>query len=316
MLSAPPKKTQSSTLEKTQSPSSQVLKGVAYRLLPAIDNFIHQLTLLRQRIDKQSEETGIPLPEFPLTSSDNGSDKLLMHVFHDLRAPLQVVLGWSKQLKASTIPASVLIKGLESIERSARLQETLLDDILELYRCSQGKVNLSLKYVDLSMLARLTCESLQVTANNKDVVLRHNFSSSLTVLGDTTRLQQVLWNLISNAIKFTPENGEVCVSGRVEPDSVVLIVSDTGKGIDPEFLAHVFDPHAQQENTVMKSSPSLGLGLAIVQRLVHLHQGTVRAESDGHGCGSKFIVEFPRVVTGDQSQITGSNKSTPSKNFA
>jgi signal transduction histidine kinase/ActR/RegA family two-component response regulator len=236
-------------------------------------------------------------------------DEFLAVLSHELRSPLNPILGWSKLLLTHNFDATKTQYALETIERNAKLQSQLIEDLLDVSRILRGKLSLNITSVDLTTVIAAAIETVRLAAQAKAIELITNLNP-IQVSGDANRLQQVVWNLLSNAVKFTPLGGRVevkldCVFSDLnsESDATSLIqnsqsfaqiwVSDTGRGIEPEFLPFVFDYFCQADSTTTRSFGGLGLGLAIVRYLVELHGGTVQAESRGVGQGATFRVLLP-----------------------
>ena len=232
-------------------------------------------------------------------------DTFLATVSHELRTPLTAILGWSRVLRAEKPDTSKYIHGLETIERNARAQEQLIDELLDVIRMKTGKLQLHVDPVELSSVIDSVIDSLQPLADSKHIRLqRITTSKTAYVLGDQTRLQQVVWNLLSNAIKFTPQGGSVSVQLERLDSNLEVKVTDTGEGIGPDFLPYVFEPYRQPDGST-RGQKGLGLGLAIVRQLVELHRGTVRAESSGKGQGSCLTVSLPLMTAQKTSQAIG-----------
>jgi PAS domain S-box-containing protein len=221
-------------------------------------------------------------------------DEFLATLSHELRTPLNAILGWANLLRSNTLDSATTAQGLETIERNARLQSKLIEDILDVSRIMSGKIALDLQQVELAHVVEAALDSVRPTAGARDISLTLELSPEPGLIkGDAARLQQIIWNLLSNAIKFTPRGGSVRVAlGRVE-SLVQVTVSDSGQGIAPEFLPHVFDRFRQADSSSTRQHSGLGLGLSIVRQLVELHGGTVWAESEGIGHGATFCVQFP-----------------------
>ena len=221
-------------------------------------------------------------------------DEFLATLSHELRTPLNAILGWTKLLRSSAIPPSGADRALEKIERNAQVQSRLVEDLLEVSRITTGKLRLEIRAVDLIAIAGTAIESIRPTAEARGVAIdRHFESASLPIMGDADRLQHVIWNLVSNAVKFTPPGGTVTVNLRRDGEADELSVSDTGIGIDPAFLPDVFDTFRQADASTTRTYGGLGLGLSIVRHIVELHGGEVRAESDGIGKGARFVARLP-----------------------
>ncbi|MDC3955313.1 ATP-binding protein [Polyangium jinanense] len=222
-------------------------------------------------------------------------DEFLSTVSHELRTPLTLILGWSQVLRRRANGKDQdLHKGLAVIDRNARVLSQLIEDLLDMGRFSTGKTRLEVQSVDLHDVVALVLSSVAPSAAAKHIELE-SISRPFPgrVCGDLNRLQQVIWNLVSNAVKFTPSGGKVEVTLDRIDDLVEITVSDTGQGIKPEFLPHVFERFRQADSSPTRVHGGLGLGLAIVKNLVELHGGTVRVTSDGEGKGATFVVRLP-----------------------
>ena len=221
-------------------------------------------------------------------------DEFLSTVSHELRTPLNAILGWSQLLGKGPVGEDMLRRGLETIERNARAQAQLVDDLLDMSRILSGKVRLDLQPVRPGEFVGAVVESLRPTALAKRIRLEAELDQEAgPVLADSGRMQQVMWNLVSNAIKFTPAGGAVMVSLWREDDQVAMCVRDTGAGIRADFLPYVFDRFRQADTSTTRQHGGLGLGLSIVRQLVELHGGTVGADSGGEGQGASFTVRLP-----------------------
>jgi PAS domain S-box-containing protein len=221
-------------------------------------------------------------------------DEFLATVSHELRNPLNAIMGWSHLLRTGNLDESRRAKAVETIERNARLQTALVDDMLDLSRIVRGKVSMNFKAVSLGSIVDAAVSAIRPTADAKNILLQiQNEVIDDIVNADSDRLQQVIWNLLSNAIKFTLSGGRVGISVTKDRNQLLLEVSDTGRGIAPEFIPYVFEPFRQGDSSTTRSQSGLGLGLAIVRQLVELHAGEVRAESEGEGRGARFIVTLP-----------------------
>ncbi|HMG75273.1 MAG TPA: HAMP domain-containing sensor histidine kinase [Pyrinomonadaceae bacterium] len=222
-------------------------------------------------------------------------DEFLAALSHELRTPLTAILGWSQVLRQVKPGESAFTRGLDTIDRSARAQEQLIEDLLDVMRIKTGKLRLQVAPVELSSVIDSAIDTLQPLADSKHIRMQLiSASKTAGVLGDQTRLQQVIWNLLSNAIKFTPRGGSVLIQLERVDSHMEVRVTDTGDGISPDFLPHVFEPYRQRDGSTR--CQGLGLGLAIVRHLVELHSGIVRAESSGKGEGSCFTVKLPLMA--------------------
>jgi signal transduction histidine kinase/CheY-like chemotaxis protein len=223
-------------------------------------------------------------------------DEFLATLSHELRTPLNAVLGWTRVLRSASVPAETQSRALESIERNARLQARLIEDLLEVSRIVTGKLRLQVRATDLAAIVDAAIDIVQPAASAKRITVRSHIDDRPAITAaDPDRLQQVAWNLLSNAVKFTPPGGEVDVRLRRE-NGYYLTVQDNGIGIDQLFLPHVFEPFRQADGTTSREHGGLGLGLAIVRQIVELHGGTVKARSGGRGTGATFEVYFPSEV--------------------
>ena len=241
--------------------------------------------LLREREAREEAE-----------KADRLKDEFLATLSHELRTPLTSVLGWATLIRSGDIDEANYAIALETIERNARLQARLIDDLLDVSRIITGNLHLELRPIDLAPVVEAARDAVRPTAEAKGINLGTSLATArCTIKGDSNRLRQVVWNLLLNAIKFTPRGGSVSADLHCNDASVVLTVSDTGEGIDPDFLPHVFDRFRQAEGSISRRQGGLGLGLAVVRHLVELHGGSVLAASEGKGLGATFTVELPMV---------------------
>jgi signal transduction histidine kinase/ActR/RegA family two-component response regulator len=224
-------------------------------------------------------------------------DEFLATLSHELRTPLTSLLGWSSVLRESRRDEKVLAQGLDAIDRNAHVQAQLIDDLLDVSRIVSGKLNLDVRPLDICSVTRAAINVVQPAADAKGITLDYWAQPGLgAISADSARLQQIVWNLLSNAVKFTPHDGKINVRVERDGSNATVTVSDTGQGIDPEFLPRVFDRFRQADSSTTRSFGGLGLGLAIVRHLVELHGGTVSAESDGVGKGATFSASFPLLT--------------------
>ena len=229
-------------------------------------------------------------------------DEFLAVLSHELRTPLNPILGWTKLLRSNILTPEKQRYALETIERNALLQTQLIEDLLDVSGILQGKLSLNIVPVDLAGAIGAAIGTVRLSADVKSIQISTQFAPNLgPVLGDAGRLQQVVWNLLSNAVKFTPPGGKIeVVLDRVDTDAQIT-VTDTGKGIEPDFLPYVFDYFRQADSATTRKFGGLGLGLAIVHHLVELHGGTVKAESAGEGQGATFTVRIPLMPVQPQT---------------
>lgn len=255
-------------------------------------------------------------------------DEFLAIVSHELRSPLNAILGWSRLLRTRKMNPEKTEQALASIERNAQAQTQLIEDLLDISRIIRGTIRLYPRPVNLITVLQAAIDTTRPTAETKSIQIETQFGTSASVSGDPDRLQQVVWNLLSNAIKFTPEGGRVTV--RLETDHACaaaptamptsslpsayaqITVTDTGKGIEPSFLPHVFDRFTQADSTTTRNESGLGLGLAIVRNLVELHGGKVYADSPGIGQGAIFTVKLPLLIDAAQTpQLAAPDDALP-----
>jgi signal transduction histidine kinase len=224
-------------------------------------------------------------------------DEFLATVSHELRTPLSAIVTWARLLRDRTLDGPAMVRGLDVIERNARAQTRLVDDLLDMSRIMTGKMSLDPRPVDVRPLIASVLESNRAEAETRKVELSWLEPASATVvLADPDRLQQILGNLLTNAMKFTPRGGRIDVLLIEHGQDAEIRVHDTGSGIDPTFLPHVFDRFRQADSTTTRAHRGLGLGLAIVRQLVELHGGSVHAESPGEGRGAAFSVRIPKAL--------------------
>ncbi len=224
-------------------------------------------------------------------------DEFLATVSHELRTPLTAIVGWSSMLRTSQLDHETTARAIETIERNAKAQTQIIEDLLDVSRIITGKLSLDARSTELDSIIRTALEALSPAAATKGLIIESELDAGAgTVWGDPSRLQQVMWNLLSNAVKFTPRGGKIEARLRRVESHVQISISDTGQGISPEFLPFVFDRFRQADGTSTRVHGGLGLGLAIVRHLVEMHGGVVRAESAGEGLGATFTVELPLMA--------------------
>lgn len=225
-------------------------------------------------------------------------DEFLAVLSHELRTPLNAIVGWINLIQRGNLKPSVLQRALDTIERNAAAQTQLIEDLLDISRIIRGQVSLTIQPVDVLALIRATVDTLRPAADAKSIQVNLVLASHLDrMLADPNRLQQVFWNLLSNAVKFTPASGTVTVRAKPINSQLHIQVEDSGIGIAPEFLPHVFEYFRQADGSTTRSQGGLGLGLAITRRLVELHGGTIHVDSPGVGQGTTFTVMFPMRTT-------------------
>jgi PAS domain S-box-containing protein len=279
-------------------------EDVAHRIALAVDNArlyreaqdavtaredvlrIRDELLRREHVAREEAET-----------ANRSKDEFLATVSHELRTPLNAILGWAHMLRASTLDETTQRRALETIERNAKSQAQLIEDILDVSRIVTGKLRLDVRPVDLDGVIEAAIDAMRPAAEAKGIRIETILDPRAgPISGDPNRLQQVIWNLISNAVKFTDKGGRVQVQLTRVSSHVEIVVSDTGQGIDAEFMPYVFDRFRQADATSTRRHGGLGLGLAIVRHLVEMHGGSVNASSDGESKGATFTVKLPLIV--------------------
>jgi signal transduction histidine kinase len=225
-------------------------------------------------------------------------DDFLATVSHELRTPLNAVLGWARLLSHPNADPTTARKAIEGIERGAQAQAQLVDDILDTSRIVTGRMRIETEAFPLTRAVQDAVETIRVAAAAKRITIETALDPNVMVEGDASRLRQVAWNLVSNAIKFTPDGGRIDVTLRADGDAAALSVRDTGIGIDPAFLPHLFEPFRQADASNTREFGGLGLGLAIARQLVELHGGSIAAASDGVGKGATVVVRLPLARSG------------------
>ncbi|ODH01558.1 hybrid sensor histidine kinase/response regulator [Nostoc sp. KVJ20] len=284
----------------------------AEALLHEQNDRLNQLMISLQQQTEQAEQ------------ANRIKDEFLAVLSHELRSPLNPILGWARILQKSHQDAAKTQYALESIERNAKLQAQLIEDLLDVSRILQGKLNLNTVPVGLNSTIKAALETVRLAAEAKSIQIQTMFEPNVgPVLGDSGRLQQVVWNLLSNAIKFTSPGGRVEVRLETIKDEVdthaaeytQITVSDNGRGISAEFLPYVFDYFRQADGTTTRKFGGLGLGLAIVRHLVELHGGTVHADSPGEGQGAVFKVKLPLIATSTLNQVNTADRDRSDLNL-
>ncbi|MDQ3322712.1 MAG: PAS domain S-box protein [Acidobacteriota bacterium] len=224
-------------------------------------------------------------------------DEFLATVSHELRTPLNAILGWSSLLRSGRLDTEASVRALETVERNARAQSQLIDDLLDISRIITGRLRLSVHTIELAAVIESSVEAVRPAAEAKEIRLQTLIDPKAgPISGDADRLQQIFWNLLSNAVKFTQKRGRVQIRLEQINSHVEITVSDTGKGIASEFIPHVFDRFRQADQTTTRRQGGLGLGLSIARQLVEMHGGTIRAESEGEEKGTSFVVKLPRLI--------------------
>jgi signal transduction histidine kinase len=236
--------------------------------------------------------------ERQLREANRLKDDFLATLSHELRTPLNAIVGWAHVLRTPNLDPAVTARAVESIQRNAEAQTRLIADILDVSRIVTGKLRIESRRVDLGRVVEAALETVRPSSVARQVTLEVATESDAFVQGDPNRLQQIAWNLLTNAVKFTPAGGTVRVTVRRQASNVQFAVEDTGIGIDPAFMPFVFDRFRQADASMTRTVSGLGLGLALVNDLVQIHGGTVRAESAGVGHGARFTVSLPEAPAG------------------
>jgi len=229
-------------------------------------------------------------------AASRAKDEFIAAVSHELRTPLTAILGWSKMMNVSALDEAQQKRATQTIERNAVAMSQLVEDLLDVSRIVSGKMHIDAHPLGVVPVVDAAIDSVQAAATGKQIRLVRSFpAGSAEVLGDARRLQQIVWNVVSNAVKFTPRGGEVRIGVRATPDAVEIGVKDSGRGIDPRFLPCVFEPFRQADGGSARVTGGLGLGLAITKHLVEIHGGTIDVESEGLGKGATFTITLPKL---------------------
>jgi signal transduction histidine kinase len=234
--------------------------------------------------------------ERALREANRLKDDFLATLSHELRTPLNAIVGWAHVLRTANLDPGVRARAVESIQRNAEAQTRLIADILDVSRIVTGKLRIESRRVALARVVEAAVETVRPSAVARQVTLETSLDADAVVQGDPSRLQQIAWNVLANAVKFTPAGGTVRVTVRRQPGSVQLIIDDTGIGIEPAFIPFVFDRFRQADASMTRTVSGLGLGLALVSDLVQMHGGNVRAESAGVNKGARFTVTLPEPL--------------------
>jgi PAS domain S-box-containing protein len=277
--------------------TERIVGGIAAQAAVAIDN-----ARLYEAAQHSAEERKVLLESERLARAEaertsQMKDEFLATLSHELRTPLSAILGWAQVLRRGSRDPSDLQRGLQTIERNARAQAQLIEDLLDMSRITSGKVLLDMQNVAPAPFIDAAIDTVRPAADAKNIRIEKIYAPDVgTIAGDPARLQQVIWNLLSNAIKFTPGGGAVTIELGQQAGQVQITVRDTGAGIRPEFITHVFERFRQADASTTRRHGGLGLGLSIVKHLIEQHGGTVRAESPGEGLGASFTIELPAAA--------------------
>lgn len=227
-------------------------------------------------------------------AANRAKDEFIAQITHDLRSPLNAILGWARVLRTRSLNEQVMAEALTTIEKSAEKQRHMIEDLLDVSRIVTGKLRLDMRPVSLSAVIHSAMEVMRPACEAKEIDCQTDLATdSDAITGDPARLEQVIWNVVSNAVKFTPNRGQVKVRLERADPYVQITITDTGKGIQPDQLPHIFDQYRQSANSDNRRAGGLGLGLSLTRHIVELHGGSVRAESEGEGKGTKIIITLP-----------------------
>ena len=286
-----------------ESMKHTIRRGVEHRRLMLAEqkarSDLQQLNLdLEKRIEQRTAE--LKQLNVDLAEANRAKDVFLATLSHELRTPLTPVVGWIKLLRSGTLDEKSVSQALDAIERNAWLQSRLIDDLLDTSRIATGKLHFEPKPTDLNGVVKAAVDTVRTSAAARNIELSTLLCpSSLIVMGEPVRLQQIAWNLVSNAIKFTDPGGKVTVATEADGTQARVLVVDTGIGIAPEFLPHVFDRFRQADGSTSRRHGGLGLGLAIADALAKMHGGRLEASSDGAGQGSTFTLRLELAPNGN-----------------
>jgi len=297
-----------------------VLKQRLQRLVPSVKRALREAEERRalSRTEQALQESTAELRQQKeeLERVNRIKDEFLAVLSHELRSPLNAILGWANLLQAQKLDELTVERAIDTIARNAKLQTQLIEDLLDISRIIRGKLILESHPTNLARVIEAAIDTVRLSAQAKAIDLHFRESlenNSVIVLGDFSRLQQVIWNLLTNAIKFTPSGGKVEVQlseeDKGQRTNAIITVTDTGKGIAADFLPYVFDSFRQADGSTTRRFGGLGLGLAIARHLVELHGGTISATSPGEELGATFTVKLPLLTT---SPVSGSPLSSPS----
>lgn len=279
-----------------------IRRGVEHRRLMLAEQKaradLQQLNLdLERRIEERTAE--LKLLNVELADANRAKDVFLATLSHELRTPLTPVVGWIKLLRSGSLDEKSVSQALDAIERNAWLQSRLIDDLLDTSRIATGKLHFEPKPTDLNVTVKAAVDTVRTSAAARSIELSVSlYPASLIVMGEPVRLQQIAWNMVSNAIKFTEPGGKVTVTTGLDGTQAYIAVIDTGIGIEPEFLPHVFDRFRQADGSTSRRHGGLGLGLAIADALAKLHGGWLEAQSEGVGYGATFTLRVALAPTG------------------
>lgn len=295
-------KQQAELLEQTNRELDQLNKELEYRVLErtselrAVNEKLLNEVEERKRAEKEREKLleAEKAARAEAEIANKLRDEFLATVSHELRTPLSAIVGWTHLLRSEIVDAEASGRAIETIYRNAKVQQQLIEDLLDVSRIISGKLKIDKELIEVVPVIEAAINAISPMLQAKSIRIETVFPKDVgLILGDSTRLQQVIWNLLSNATKFSHKDGQIDLVVKNDTSDIEIIVSDKGEGIEPEFLPHVFDRFRQADGTTTRRHSGLGLGLAIVSHLVSVHGGTVHAESEGIGKGATFTVKLP-----------------------
>jgi signal transduction histidine kinase/ActR/RegA family two-component response regulator len=281
---------------------ARVIPTESYNALISDDERLREIIVLQQKAlaleselrEREQLLSGEKTARAEAEAANRMKDEFLAIVSHELRTPLNAIIGWAHMLRNRSLDQASVERALETIERNAKSQAQLIEDILDVSRVVSGKLKLNQAPVDVASVINAAIDAVQLAAESRKIQIEVTLDPAVRhIYGDRNRLQQVVWNLMSNAIKFTPSGGRVDVSLRRSNSQVQIKVKDTGQGINPAFLPYIFDRFRQADASTTRTQGGLGLGLSIARHLIELHGGTIEAQSAGANRGATFIITLP-----------------------
>jgi signal transduction histidine kinase/ActR/RegA family two-component response regulator len=311
---------------------SRVIPAESYVDITCPDARLRAIALLQQKAESLESEikerrlaeerlrlalVGEQMARAEAETANRMKDEFLATVSHEIRTPLNAIIGWSHLLRSGRLDKATTARAIETIDRNAKSQAQLIEDILDVSRMIQGKLRLNSETVDIASVINAAIDSVQLAIDSKGLKLEITLDPSARhTLGDSNRLQQIVWNLLANAIKFTPSGGRIEVRVERAGKAMQIQVSDTGQGIHQDFLPYIFGRFRQADGTTTRRHGGLGLGLAIVRHLVELHGGTIRAHSEGEDKGATFTIKLPLAPqdTNRRKRLTENLETTESVN--
>ncbi len=314
---------------------SQVIPTESYNALTSAEDRLRAIVLLQQKaseleseiVERQKAEQALraatddlkklliseQLARAEAEMANRMKDEFLATVSHELRTPLNAIIGWTHMLRIGKLDTEATDRAIDTIDRNAKAQAQLVEDLLDVSRVISGKLQLNIAQVDTASIINAAIDSVQPAATSKEIQIEVTLDPAIRhISGDAGRLQQIVWNLLSNAIKFTPAKGRVNVSLKRKNSNVQITVSDTGQGIDPAFVPFIFDRFRQADSGTTRNYGGLGLGLSIVRHLVELHGGKVEAHSDGESLGATFTITLPNSIV-QSREPSAVSKKRPSR---